>query len=225
MIPIMKIGLLSKVFTRSSLEEVLDAIAEAELECMQFNLESAGLIPMPDEIPAGLPSRVRDAAAERGIGIASIQGTFNMSHPDAEFRRAGLQRLRAILSSCAEFGTSVVAICIGTRNRENMWGHHSDNNTPEAWRDMTSCIGEALRMAADAGVTLAMEPEVTNIVDSAAKARRLMDEMNSPHLKVTMDGANLFHAGELPRMAEVLDAAFHLGRTRHHLGACQRPQQ
>jgi sugar phosphate isomerase/epimerase len=210
MIPAMKIGVLSKVFTRPSLEAVLDAITVAELECMQFNLESAGLLPMPDEIPAGLPTRVRDAAAVRGIGMASIQGTFNMSHPDAEFRRAGLQRLRQIISSCAEFGTSVVAICIGTRNRENMWGHHPDNNTPESWRDMTSCVGEALRMAADAGVTLAMEPEVTNIVDSAAKARRLMDEMNSPHLKVTMDGANLFHAGELPRMAEVLDAAFHL---------------
>ena len=47
-------------------------------------------------------------------------------------------------------------------------------------------------------------------MDSTHKARRLLDEMGSPHLKVTMDGANIFHAGELPRMREILDEAFAL---------------
>ena len=206
----MRIGILSKVFVRPSLEAVLDAVAAAGLECVQFNMESAGLNPMPDEIPAGLPERVREAAAARGIGIATVQGTFNMSHPDAEFRRAGLRRFRLIVDACAPLGTSLVAICIGSRDRENMWGHHPDNGTAEAWRDMTACVREAVRMAEDSGVTLAMEPEVTNLVDSAEKARRLMDEIGSPRLKVTMDGANLFHTGELSRMAEVLDDAFAL---------------
>jgi sugar phosphate isomerase/epimerase len=57
---------------------------------------------------------------------------------------------------------------------------------------------------------LAFEPEVTNVVDSAENARRLLDETRSPHLKVTMDAANLFHTGELDRMAEVLEKAFAL---------------
>jgi len=59
-------------------------------------------------------------------------------------------------------------------------------------------------------VTLAFEQEVNNVVDSAQKARRLLDEIGSPHLKVTMDAANIFHAGELARMSEVLDRAFAL---------------
>ena len=37
-----------------------------------------------------------------------------------------------------------------------------------------------------------------------------MDEIGSPHLKVTMDAANIFHAGDLARMSEVLDQAFEL---------------
>jgi sugar phosphate isomerase/epimerase len=206
----MRIGILSKVFARPALEEVFDAVAAAGLECVQFNLESAGLIPMPEAVPAGLADRIREAAASRGIAIASVQGTFNMSHPDAEFRRGGLRRLREIASACDRLGTAVIAICIGTRNPQNMWGHHPDNGTPQAWKDMTSCVREAVEIARQAGVTLALEPEVTNVVDSAAKARRLLDEIGSPHLKVTMDGANLFHAGELPRMAEVLGHAFDL---------------
>jgi len=59
-------------------------------------------------------------------------------------------------------------------------------------------------------VILGIETEVSNVVDSAAKARRLLDEMNSPRLKIIMDGANLFHAGELPRMHAILDEAFDL---------------
>jgi sugar phosphate isomerase/epimerase len=206
----MKLGILSKVFVRPAVEAVFDSVADAGLECVQLNLESAGLPPMPDEIPSGLAERIRDAAAARRIAIASVQGTFNMSHPDAEFRRQGLRRLQAIASSCGRLGTSVIAICIGTRDRENMWRYHPENDSPQAWRDMTACVGEAVQMARRAGVTLALEPEVTNVVDSAEKARRLLDEIRSPHLKVTMDAANLFHAGELGRMAQVLDHAFAL---------------
>jgi len=100
--------------------------------------------------PAGLAPRVREATAARGIGLASVQGTFNMSHPDPEFRASGLRRLRLIASLCGELGAQVVAICIGTRNRDNMWGHHPDNETPEAWRDMTGCARQAVRIAEDA---------------------------------------------------------------------------
>lgn len=206
----MQIGILSKVFARPTVEAVFDAIAAAGLECVQFNPESAGLQPMPDAFPSALAERVRHAAAANRIGIASVQGTFNMSHPDPEFRRQGLRRLGGIASACGPLGTKVIAICIGTRDRENMWRHHPDNDSTEAWRDMTACVREAVEIARQAGVTLALEPEVSNVVDSPAKARRLLDEIGSPHLKVTLDAANLFHAGELSRMAEVLESAFAL---------------
>ena len=91
-----------------------------------------------------------------------------------------------------------------------MWRPHPDNGLPASWRDMAACVREAVDTAAQAGVVLAFEPEVNNVVDSARKARRLLDEIGSPSLKVTMDAANLFHAGELPRMKEILDEAFAL---------------
>jgi len=42
------------------------------------------------------------------------------------------------------------------------------------------------------------------------QAHESMIEIASPHLQVVIDGANLFHAGQLPRMAEILDEAFDL---------------
>ena len=44
------------------------------------------------------------------------------------------------------------------------------------------------------------DKRLRNVVDSAQKARRLLDEVSADHLQVVIDGANLFHAGELPRM-------------------------
>ena len=133
-----------------------------------------------------------------------------MSHPEAEHRRAGLRQLRVLAEACRPLGTSKIHICTGTRDRQDMWRRHADNNSPQAWHDLTACVREAVAIAKQADVVLAFEPEVNNVVDSAKKARRLLDEIGSPHLKVTMDAANLFHAGELAHMSEVLDQAFAL---------------
>src|ERR1017187_4363159 len=84
-------------------------------------------------------------------------------------------------------------VCTGTRDQTSMWRRHPDNDLPESWRDMVACMREATDIARQAKVVLAFEPEMSNVVDSARKARRLLDEMGSPHLKVTIDPANLFH--------------------------------
>ena len=88
--------------------------------------------------------------------------------------------------------------------------HNELNQTTEAWEDLL----EQLRIATDAaerqGIRLAFEPEHNNVVDSAQRARRPMDEVGSPALKVLMDAANIFHRGDLDRMSEHLTEAFTL---------------
>lgn len=202
--------LLATTFTKGTLEERLDAAKSYGLACVQMSMACAGLPDMPDQIPAELPSRMRREASARGIAIASMTGTFNMCHPDPEHRRAGLRRLRTLAAVCPQIGTSFIHVCTGTRDANSMWRYHPDNGAPESWRDMAACVREATDIARQANVVLAFEPEMSNVVDSAQKARRLLDEIGSPHLKVTMDPANLFHAGELPRMKEILDEAFAL---------------
>ncbi len=208
--PTMQIGILLGTFARGTLETRLDAAKECGLDCVQLSLDCAGLPAMPDQLPPGLAVRIREAAAARGLRIAALQGTFNMSHPDPEHRRTGLRQLRVLAEACPDLGTSRIHLCTGTRDRQSMWRRHPDNDSPEAWRDMAACVREAADMARQTKVVLAFEPEVNNVVDSARKARRLLDEIGSPHLKVTIDPANIFHAGELPRMKEILDEAFAL---------------
>jgi sugar phosphate isomerase/epimerase len=133
-----------------------------------------------------------------------------MIHPDPPRRHDGLRRLRVLAEASPRLGVPVITLCTGTRDPDDMWRRHPENDTAGAWRDLLASMREAVRIAEATGVTLAFEPEVTNVVDTAWKARRLLEEIGSPRLKVVMDGANLFHAGELPRMREILEEAFAL---------------
>ena len=207
---LMQIGILAGTFRRPTLEATLDAVKDSGLDCVQLSMSCAGLASMPEEIKPEVVARIRHEAAARGIEIVSLDGTFNMSHPDAEQRRMGVRRLGVLAAACRTLGVAKIHICTGTRDRGSMWRRHPGNDLPEAWRDMLACVRAAVEVVKPFGVTLGFEPEVNNVVDSAKKARRLMDEIGSPYLKVTMDGANLFHAGELAHMSDVLDQAFAL---------------
>jgi sugar phosphate isomerase/epimerase len=206
----MMLGLFARTFTRPTVEEVFEAVALHGLRCVQFNFTCAGLPSMPDRINPEMLDRIRRAARARQIGIVAVSGTFNMIHPDKLQSREGIRRLRVLASVCSEIGTSIVTLCTGTRDPENMWRRHPDNDLSGAWLDLVGAMSQAVAIAEEFKLTLVIEPEVGNVVDSAAKARRLLDEMKSPRLKILMDGANLFHVDELPRMREILDEAFEL---------------
>ena len=206
----MTLGIFAKTFARPTVEDVFDGVAHHGLRCVQFNFACAGLPNMPDQINTEMLGRIRRAATESQIAIAAVSGTFNMIHPDKVQPREGIRRLRVLASVCSEIGTSIIALCTGTRDPENMWRRHPDNDLGDAWLDLVGSMSQALAIADEFNLTLGIEPEVGNVVDSATKARRLLDDMKSPRLKIIMDGANIFHPEKLPRMREILDEAFEL---------------
>jgi sugar phosphate isomerase/epimerase len=206
----MKLGLFAKIFARPTVEEVFAAVARRSVRFVQFNFASAGLPSLPEAIEPAVLEEIRRAAVRHRIGLAAVSGTFNMSHPDRTQRRTGLQRLEVIAGACATLQTQVITLCTGTRDPEDMWRRHPDNDSEEAWRDLCVSMTKALTTADKHGVTLGIEPETGNVVNSARQARRLLDEMRSPRLKIVIDAANLFQPGDLRRMTEILDEAFDL---------------
>lgn len=206
----MILGIHVGTFSRPTLEATLDAVEEYGLACVHFNMKSAGLESMPRRIDQSTRDRISGAIRARQISVAGLSGTFNMIHPDAGKRREGLARLEVLAAVAPRLGTSLITLCTGTRDAENMWRAHPDNFAPEAWAALIESMRAAVEIADRHDVTLAVEPEVSNVVDSAPKARRLLDRIGSPRLKVIIDGANLFHAGELARQREILDQAFEL---------------
>jgi sugar phosphate isomerase/epimerase len=202
----MRLGIFAKTFARPSVEDTFDAVRAHGLDATQFNVSVTGLASMPDAIPAELADRVRTAARARELDIAAVSGTFNMAHPDPPERARGLRRLDVLAGACGALGTAVITLCTGTRDREDMWHRHADNTTREAWQDMRASIVAAIAIAERHDVVLAIEPEISNVVDSPAAARRLLDEIQSARLRVVIDAANLFDADDPSRRIANSDA-------------------
>ncbi|HEY6410684.1 MAG TPA: sugar phosphate isomerase/epimerase, partial [Ktedonobacteraceae bacterium] len=112
--------------------------------------------------------------------------------------------------ACHGMGTSVITLCTGTRDPENMWRWHPENTSSQAWSDLLSSMESAVRIAGEERVTLAFEPERANVVSTAAKGRALLVAIQSPHLKVVIDPANLIVPGDKRQVNQVLDEAFDL---------------
>lgn len=204
----MRLGIFAKTFERPSVEEVLEAVRGHGLDCVQFNMSCAGLPSLPDTIDSGVITRIHSAAQASGVRIAALSGTFNMIHPDTQTRANGLARLRTQAGCCQGIGASVVTLCTGTRDPINMWHRHPENDSLEAWADLLRSIETALSIAEEANVILAFEPEHANVINSAARGRALLDEMQSKRLRIIMDGANLIEPGGDQK--RILDEAFDL---------------
>jgi sugar phosphate isomerase/epimerase len=188
----MRLGIFAKTFPGSDPHTVLNAVAAAGFRAAQYNMACSGLAPMPDVIGDGISAAVRQAATEKGVEIVALSGTFNMIHPDMRRRETGFRSLAEIIRAAARMAAPLVTLCTGTRDPADQWRGHPDNARPEAWRDLLAGMARALDLAEAAGVDLGIEPELANVVDSAEQARRLIDEMRSPRIKIVFDAANLF---------------------------------
>ena len=204
-----RFGIFARTFARNGLGPTLDAVRE-HCRVVQWNLSCAGLPTLPDRIEAAQVEAIADALRGRRLKLAAVSGTFNMIDPDAGRRAENLRRLGVLAAHCRAMGTSVITLCTGTRDPDDMWRAHPDNDSPSAWDDLLASMRAATGIAGLHGVILAFEPEFGNVVNTAAKARELLDEIGSPHLKVVLDPANLIGHGNLHRMGEVIDEAFRL---------------
>jgi sugar phosphate isomerase/epimerase len=204
------LGLLSPEFPSDSLSANLDAIAATGAVSVQFDLVSAVASTFPTELSEATIETIKACFSERRLTMAALSGTYNMIDPDPQARALGAKGLNRVIALAPKLGAQVVTLCTGSRDPRSMWQKHPDNDTPEAWADLLVQMEVAVRVAEDFGVTLGVEPEVGNTINSVRKARRLLDEVSSPQLKIVMDGANIFQRGQLPHMRKVLDEAFEL---------------
>jgi sugar phosphate isomerase/epimerase len=204
----MQLGIFAKTFPRPTLEETLDAVVAHRLTHIQFNMACMGLPTLPDRLDEGSCVWIAQTLHERGLTMAAISGTFNMCDPSDSRIENNLRRLDVLAAACRWLDTRVITLCTGTLDPHDMWKRHSDNVRRSAWERLVETMRAAVKIADRHEVTLAFEPEVHNIVSSVMRARRLLDELDSPWLKVVLDPANLFDRGDAGRVLETFDEAF-----------------
>jgi sugar phosphate isomerase/epimerase len=200
-------AIFSRTYGMKNVAEVIAAAAIDGYEGIQANLSSAGLASLPDTVPPGVAVQFCQEARTRGIRLAALSGTYNMAHPDANVRKASRVGFHNIVSAAREMGAPVVSLCTGSRDPHDMWKFHPENDSDEAWKDLRSELEFALRVAQEAGIRLAIEPEPANVIHDAKAAKRILNEMASSHLGILLDAANLLTPETLSRQHAVIDEA------------------
>jgi sugar phosphate isomerase/epimerase len=204
------LGLLSPEFPASSLIQNLEAMSATGAVGVQFDLVCAVGATFPAELTEEEIRTIREGFTSHRLELSALSGTYNMIDPNLLKRQNGAKNLDRLISFARKLGTRVVTLCTGSRDPQSMWRRHPDNDTPAAWADMLTSVERAVRTAEKHDVILGIETEVGNAVNTVRKTRELLDTIASPHLKVIMDGANIFQKGELPNMRAKLDEAFDL---------------
>ncbi|PRH88806.1 sugar phosphate isomerase/epimerase [Labrys okinawensis] len=206
----MRLGIFAKTFPGDTPGAVMAAARAAGYGSVQYNMACSGLPSMPQAIPAGVAEAVHAAALDQNLDVAAVSATYNMIHPDPAQRWRGHDGLAVIAGATRGMGTRLLTLCTGTRDPDDQWRGHPDNATPEAWRDLATSLEMALDIAEQHDVDLGIEPELANVIDSAAKARAIIDEMASPRLKIILDPANLFEVASRAEQHRLVSEAIDL---------------
>lgn len=206
----MKIGIFTRTFPGGEPAAVFAQVKKAGYAAVQHNMECCGLPSMPDEIPAGAVEAIRAAAEANGVEISANSATYNMAHPDPAVRALGHSRLKLLASVAHAMGTRLLTLCTGTLDPENMWRRHPENDSPRAWSLMLSSMEAAVGVADQYDIELGIEPELANVISSAERARRLINEMRTPRIRIILDAANLFELGSLERQRAIVASGIEL---------------
>lgn len=206
----MELGVFSRTYQPIGVDRIFARIAQDGFQTTQFNFSSAGLASLPKDYPEAAIDEVMAGARQSGVTICALSGTYNMAHPDAARRQSDRVGFANVVRAAQSMRVPLVTLCTGTRDATDMWRAHPDNGSREAWSAMRGELDFALGLAARHGIALGVEPEPGNVVADSSVARRLLDEVESPYLKIVMDAANLLPPESQQRQREVIAQAVDL---------------
>jgi sugar phosphate isomerase/epimerase len=211
------LGIFSRTFERDTFSGVLDAVAGNGFKRVHLSLKSAGIDPFQDELSPDACGAIRAELDSHGLELLGVSCTFNAVHPDPRRRERETELAAHLISLAPELGTSFVSLSTGTRDPEDLWRSHPENDDPSAWTDLRRTLTHLLETARAANVMLGIEPERHNVVSTANRARRLLDELDSELLKIILDPANLLTVTTAWRQADVLEEAIELLASELHV--------
>jgi sugar phosphate isomerase/epimerase len=203
----MQVGIFARTFAGSDPASVLGAVRTAGYDAVQYNMACSGVGALPTEIAPATADAVRQAADANRIGIAAVSATYNMVHPHLDRRAAGREAFAAIAAAASAMSTRLVTVCTGSRDPDDQWHAHPDNQGSEAWQALFDEFALILPIAERHGITIGIEPERANVIDSAARARRLLDALNSDRVKIVLDPANLVEGTPQREWQAIVEAA------------------
>ena len=145
--------------------------------------------------------RVKGLIKERNLKVSCISHHNLTALPvdtavDAPAYRGHIATLQRCIDVAQALGTNLVRI-FSFRKEMVLFGAEPIISEG-AWTTVLNRLEEPLRIADAAGITLVIETAISGNVTSAFLARKLIDELDAPHLKVLWDPCSSLYCTEIP---------------------------
>jgi sugar phosphate isomerase/epimerase len=209
----MKLGVYTAVLHDRPLPDALDVIAELGLDAAEVN--AGGFLPpvhIPiDDILASQAAREDYLAIfdEKGVSLAGLNANGNPLHPNPAIGPKHADDLRRAIKAAGLLGQTRVVTMSGLPGGEpgatvpnwvvNAWNSGSLDVLDYQWDDVAVPFWREINaLAADNGVTVAIEMHPQNIVFNPPTLKRLVEKVEATHVGAEMDPSHLFWQGMDP---------------------------
>jgi sugar phosphate isomerase/epimerase len=200
----MKVGLYSITFLgvwyrgeALTLEEVIKRAKKYGYDGVEMDGKRPHANPL--DMPKKRCQELRRIAGGEGIEIYGVAANNDFSSPIPEHRQAQVVYVRELIRVAADLRAKTVRMFLGwpgvTKHpqiarydiADSIWEFsHKDFSKEETWGWCREGLIECARYAGDAGVTLALQNHHP-IIHTHHDVLRMVKEVGSPHLKVSLD--------------------------------------
>ncbi|MBR2769577.1 MAG: sugar phosphate isomerase/epimerase [Solobacterium sp.] len=192
------------------LQQQLSVVRDMGFTCVHLALSKVqGMTADPSALTPGYAMYLKKAFEKAGIDIAVLGNYLNLATPDQDALKKNQEKYTAHLRFASILGVGVVGTETGNPNTGYVYDPEK-SHTDEALETFITNLRPVVKDAERFGVLLAIEPVWRHIVYSPQRARIVLDEINSPNLRIIFDPVNLLDEENLSRREEVLNDAMTL---------------
>lgn len=167
----------------------------------EYSVENGALTP-------GFAMYLKKQFAKNDLDIAVLGCYLNLANPDKEQLQKIVETYKANIRFASMLGCGVVGTETGAPNTEYL--PVPECRSEESLELFIKNVRPIVEYAQDMGVIFAIEPVWRHIVYDPKRARRVLDEINSPNLQIILDPVNLLGIENYENREAVIDEAIEL---------------
>lgn len=142
------------------------------------------------------------------LDFAVLGCYLNLANPDPVMLKETQEKYKANIRFAAHLGAGVVGTETGAPNTEYKFEEACWSE--EALEQFIAGLRPVVKYAEQMGVLVAIEPVIRHIVCNPVRARKVLDTIDSPNLRIILDPVNLLETYNYEKQDEIIDEAIEL---------------
>ena len=206
----MRIGIRAHDIAYAPIDQLIPNIHAQGFHCVHIALSKSikEFKPEVETMTPGLAMHMKEICRKNDVDVAVLGCYLNLCNPDPEQHAKIVEKYKANIRFASVLGCGVVGTETGAVNVE--YKYEPANHSEHALELFIQNLRPVVEYAEKMGVIFAIEPVYKHIVYNVERARRVLDEIDSPNLQIIFDPVNLLSVDNYKDQDKIIEQAFEL---------------